>query len=694
MSELLFEIGTEEIPAGYIKPALQYFELAAKKHFAELGLDHGKVRTLATPRRLTLVVDDLQDTQPDRTLEHRGPSKQTGIDREGNPSKAALGFARSHGVAAEDLKVVSTKKGEYLVAFEDVKGRTAMDLLPGVLIELIKKMPFPKSMGWGHGKITFARPIQWLLAVYNGEVIEFSLEEISSNRTTLGHRFMSPAPVTVTSFDQYQDQLRKNWVIVDQDERRAMVIAEVKRAVQDHGGNERSEPVLDDELVNTVTHLVEIPWGVCGSFDDKFLELPREVLVTSMREHQKYFPVIGSDGKLLPLFVAVNNNRIDDLELAVSGHQRVLRARLEDALFFFREDKKKKLADRQQALEGIVFQNKLGSMLEKSKRTAALSETLAAKIIPEKRENAKRAALLAKCDLLTEMVGEFPSLQGVMGREYAIFDGEKQDVAQAVFEHYKPVRAGGELPQGLVGATVGIADRADTLAGCFSIGEKPTGTTDPFGLRRLSLGLLNIIQGHNIHVSLREIVHNALSGYNDIVEVPGDTADQLMEFIRLRFENDVIATGVKAETVIAATSVSFDDVVDCRSRIQALSNISSREQFTVLAGSFKRISNIIKDNNDTSVLDHLLTDGAEKGLYETLVAVSSKTTPLIERGQYDDALEAMLVMKEPVDRFFDDVMVMTEDPSVRQNRLNLLTALGELVLNVGDISRMHQESIV
>jgi glycyl-tRNA synthetase beta chain len=691
MSELLFEIGTEEIPAGYIKPALSYFEQAAKKHFGKLDLGHGKVRTMGTPRRLTLVVEDLQGRQPNKVVEHKGPSKQAGIDSEGNPTKAAIGFAGSRGMAAEELKVVETPKGEYLVAVEDVKGRATGELLPDVLKDLIIQMPFPKSMRWGQGEITFARPIQWLLALHDGELIEFSIEGISSGRITRGHRFMASQPFSVTGFDHYLHKLKENRVVVDQDERRELVIAEVKKAVQENGSYEGAEPVLDDKLIDTVTNLVEVPWGVCGSFDTKFLELPREVLVTSMREHQKYFPVIDTNGKLLPLFVAVNNTRIDDLELAVSGHQRVLRARLEDALFFFREDKKKKLGDRQHDLEGIVFQNKLGSMFDKAKRIAALSEILAAKITPENMENAGRAAMLAKCDLLTEMVGEFPSLQGVMGREYALLDGENMEVAVAVHEHYKPVRAGDDLPGGLVGATVGIADRADTLAGCFAIGEKPTGTTDPFGLRRLALGMLNIIQGHAIHISLNEIIRNAVSSYEGVVDIPGDTVDQLMEFIRLRFENDVIAAGVRPETVIAATSVGFDDVVDCRTRIGALASISSREQFTVLAGSFKRINNIIKDNSETSVDDRILAEGAEKDLYNILVSVKSKISPLIEKGQYDDALETMLEMKEPVDRFFDDVMVMTEDQAVRQNRLNLLTALGEMVLKVGDISKMHQE---
>jgi len=687
MRELLFEIGTEEIPAGYIAPALNFLADAAAKQLAELGLEFGEIRTAGTPRRLVLVVTGLQDRQPDRVLEHMGPSKQAGFDAEGNPSKAAMGFARSRGIGVEELKVVETPKGEYLMAVENVVGSNTSDLLPNVLAGLLRAVPFPKSMRWGDGEITFARPIQWLIAIYGGKVVDLLIDQVRAADATAGHRFMSPGPHTVTDFADYQEKLRQNWVIVDPSERRQAVVEEVKKAVASTDG----EPVLDEGLVDTVTNLVEIPWGVCGSFDEKFLELPKEVLVTSMREHQKYFPVADPQGNLRPLFVAVNNTRVDDQELAVSGHQRVLRARLEDALFFFREDRKIRLADRQPELEGIVFQNRLGTMLQKTERIAALTGIIADKIAPAAKSDAVRAAGLAKCDLLTEMVGEFPTLQGIMGSEYAKIDGEPETVSNAILDHYKPVRAGEELPEGTAGAIVGMADRLDTLAGCFAIGEKPTGTTDPFGLRRQALGLLHIIQGKGVRVSLQEMIRDAIRGYESSVEVLGESAEQLVEFVRLRFENDTVAAGVRPEIVAAASSVNFDDPVDCLARIHALQNISNREQFAVLAGSYKRIRNIIKDNVQTEVDEQLLSEEAEKQLHETLVEVRATAVPLIEKGKYDEALETMLRMKEPVDLFFDKVMVMTEEPATRQNRLNLLTALGEMVLRIGDISRMHQE---
>lgn len=691
MNELLFEIGTEEIPAGYIQPALAFMEQACAARFSELGLESGRIHTVGTPRRLTLCVEDLQSRQPDRRVEHIGPSKKAGFDADGNPTKAAMGFARSRGVAVEDLQVVETAKGPYLMAVEHVHGRETIELLPEILEGLIRSMVFPKSMRWANTSLAFARPIQWLLAIYDGQVVEFGVEDTVSGNMTRGHRFMAPESFVVTGFAQYQERLLEHSVLVDPQKRRRQVISEVKQAVA--GRTSEGEPVLHEGLVDTVTNLVEIPWGVCGSFDEKFLELPDEALITSMREHQKYFPVQDRNGSLMPLFVAVNNTRIEDRDLAVAGHERVLRARLEDGLFFFNEDKKNPLAKRVDALEGIIFQQKLGSMKEKSGRIARLAGMLARELAPELEEDAVRAAWLCKADLLTEMVGEFPSLQGVMGREYALLDGEKPEVALAIHEHYLPLRAGGELPTTLLGAIVGIADRIDTLTGCFAIGEKPTGNTDPFGLRRQGLGLLHIISGLNISLSLKAVIGYALNGYEELIGHGRDEeiVDEVLRFIRLRFTNDLVASGIRAEVVEAATSVGFDDVVDCLARIRALDGIRSQEEFTVLAGSFKRIRNIIKDNTETTVDPDLFVEEAEKELNQVLQEVQESVGPLLEKREYEASLRAMLRMKEPVDRFFDQVMVMAKEPAVRQNRLNLLTALGQLVLQVGDISKMHVE---
>ena len=694
MSELLFEIGTEEIPAGYIQPALDVLTAEAGKKLHGLELAFESIRSFGTPRRLTLAITGLQSRQEDRRQEHIGPSKQAGFDANGNLTRAAEGFARSRGLEPGQLQVVMTPKGEYLMAVEDVKGQETAMLLPALLESLIRELVFPKSMRWAGTSLTFARPIQWLLALYNGAVVPMTIEGLTSGRTTRGHRFMAPEAVEVSGIDSYLAALADRFVVADPAERRTRVVEEVRRAVSEvseGAGMAGAQPVLHEGLLDTVTNLVESPCAICGHFDSKFLQLPEEALVTSMREHQKYFPVVGADGRLLPLFVAVNNTRIADRALAANGHERVLRARLEDGLFFFNEDRKRPLTDRCQDLHGIVFQNKLGTMQAKSQRLAALAGLLADQVAPGLRGDAIRAANLAKADLLTTMVGEFPSLQGIMGRVYGLHDGEKPEVAQAIEEHYLPVRAGGELPRSLLGALVGIADRLDTLVGCFAIGEKPTGNKDAFGLRRQAIGLISLVRGLHISLSLEAAAAAALAGYGGVIEQKSGVVDEVMHFIRLRFENEQIAAGLPQELVEAATSVGFDDPVDCLKRIEALNQIRGQESFGVLAGSFKRIRNIIKDNRATAIDEALLTEPAEKELFASLAAVRGKALPLLENQAYQPALLALLEIKNPVDRFFDGVMVMAEDAAVRQNRLNLLTALGELILRVGDISRMHVE---
>jgi glycyl-tRNA synthetase beta chain len=691
MSELLFEIGTEEIPAGYIQPALNALAADAGRKLHALDLTYDIIRTYGTPRRLTLVIGELQARQLDRRQEYIGPSKKAGFDEQGKLTKAAVGFARSRGVQPEELQIVATAKGEYLMVVEDVKGQETKALLPAVLESLIRELVFPKSMRWADYSMAFARPIQWLLALYEGVLIPLNLEGIPCGQTTRGHRFMAPEPFEVTGFESYATGLAERFVIVDPEQRKAMVIDEVRRAVREGAGDAGAQPVLHEGLLDTVTNLVEYPYGICGHFDQKFLQLPGEALVTSMREHQKYFPVAGSDGTLLPLFVAVNNTKVKDRALAANGHERVLRARLEDGLFFFNEDRKKPLADRCNDLHGIVFQHKLGTMQAKSARIKELAEFLATRLSPQLQGDVGRAAQLAKADLLTNMVGEFPSLQGIMGRVYALHDGEKPTIAQAIEEHYMPLRAGGETPQSLLGAMVGIADRMDTLVGCFAIGEKPTGNKDAFGLRRQAIGLINIIRSQGISLSLHDIATAALNNYEGVVDPSPEIVAEVVSFIRLRFENEQIASGFPQELVEAATSVGFDNPADCLMRIEALEQIRGQESFPVLAGSFKRIRNIIKDNRTTEVHRELLTEPAEQELFAALTAVREKALPLLDAGEYLAALSEMLEMKAPVDLFFDKVMVMAEDHAVRQNRLNLLTALGDLVLQVGDISKMHVE---
>ncbi len=689
MSELLFEIGTEELPAGFQEPALAQLKQNFINQAKELNLTHGSVVTIGTPRRLALLVQELADAQPDSREELMGPSRQAGFDADGNPTKAAMGFARSKGGDVTDLKVVETDKGEYLMIVQERAGLVTAELLPALLADLMQGFSFAKSMRWGENTSTFARPVQWIVALYNGDIVPFNHDGIIASNMTRGHRFMANKEVALQGVADYKDSLEEAFVQVDQDERRNAVLSEIEKAVAETLDPANAKVAVDETLVDTVCNLVEKPFGVCGSFDGKFLQLPDEALITSMREHQKYFPVVDRENNLLPNFVAVNNTRVKDINLTRTGHERVLRARLEDAFFFFAGDKKKKLDDRFNDLTGIIFQAKLGTMLEKTERIVKLTGLLAEQFIPDSVDDACRAARLCKTDLLTDMVGEFPSLQGNMGAAYALQDGESEIVSLAIKDHYLPKRAGAELPTSLIGAVVGLADRLDTLSGCFGIGQLPTGTTDPFGLRRIALAILHIVEHSEWTLSLNDIVHKALSLYGDKVNGSAETVEQVLAFIRGRFVNDQLAAGVDGEAVEAVTSVAFDDVNDCIAKIQALAAIRKEDAFAVLAASFKRIRNIIKENSATDVKETLLVERAEKHLVTVFVQVAATVQPLLDARDYNGALSAMLALKAPVDEFFNEVMVMDEDETIRTNRLNLLTAISALFLRVGDISKMQ-----
>jgi len=689
MRDLLFEIGTEEIPAGYLQPTYKQISEKFERKAKDLRIAHGAVKVMGTPRRLTLIVTGVADSQTDIKEELLGPSKKAAYDAEGNFTKAAEGFARSKGVQPGDLKIVDTPKGEYLMLIREVVGKPSADLLPDVLSEIIKELSFPKSMVWGANTISFARPIQWLLALLGDQVIPFTHQGMASSNMTAGHRFHANTKIEVDGVASYLEQLEKHHVMIDPVARREKVIQEINSALEANKELVGGTVAVDEALVDTVTNLVEIPFGVCGTFDEKFLDLVPEVLITSMREHQKYFPVVDSQGKLMPGFIAVNNTKVNDPDVTKKGHERVLRARLEDALFFFNGDKKTSLEERARGLNGIIFQAKLGTMLEKKDRLMKLVRIIAEKVNPDCVDNVSRSALLCKADLLSDMVGEFPSLQGVMGAAYATEDQENADVVLAIKEHYMPKRSGAPVPSSDTGAILALADRIDSLAGCFGIGLMPTGTADPFGLRRITLAILHIIEEKGYCLSLSEILSKALALYGDKVDGSADTVNTVIGFVKGRFKNDRLAKGENVGAVDAALAVSFDDLNDCLRRIEAMSEIYKEPSFAVLASSYKRIRNIIKKNNDTEVNEDLLTDQAEKDLFNLFTSISPKVNEAVTTGQYGKALSLMLEMKEPVDAFFDQVMVMAEDPLVKQNRLNMLTGLGELILQVGDISKFQ-----
>lgn len=685
-NEFFLEIGTEEIPAGYIVPALDHLKKQLAAKLTELALPFKEIKTAATPRRLALAVSGLAPRQPDRREEVMGPPKKAAFDSDNNPTKAATGFAASRGASIDDIQIAETAKGEYLMLVVEKKGKDTAELLAEMIPTMISNTPFPKSMRWSDQPRSFARPVQWLIALFDGKIVPFSYNNCTTGNLSRGHRFMAEGEVEIKGFDHYLQTMLQQSVVAEISERRQQVEDEVTEAAASVNG----KIIPDPDLLDTVTNLVEIPDGVCGSFDKKFLELPNEVLITSMRVHQKYFTITDDNGTIIPNFVAVNNTAIEDRELAVAGHERVLRARLEDALFFFKEDQQQTLSQRRQNLAGVVFQAKLGTMLAKCERIEKLAIDLAAKLAASDKTTIQRAAHLAKADLVTDMVGEFPSLQGVVGKYYAILQGEDPAVAEAIAEHYLPLRAGSKVPKSTAGAIISMADRLDTICGCFAIGKTPTGTTDPYGLRRHALALIHIIEEHGLRLSLSHYINQSLHLYGELAgEDKEKTSQSILNFIKGRFVNDLTSRGLDSEAVDAVTSVTFDDIIDCRLRIDALIKISSQETFTLLAGAFKRVINIIKNHDQTEIDQTLLLEPAEKNLYQSYQKVNERVKPLVAEQNYDKALTAILEMKEDVDKFFDDVMVMAEDANLKNNRLSLLTAIARLFLQVGDFSRMN-----
>jgi len=707
-ADLIFEIGCEELPASFIGPALELLAAGWTSEAARLRIGHGEVRTLGTPRRLALLVKGVATRAEDVEERGEGPALSSAFDGEGRPTKAAEGFARKWGLSVEQLG----RENGRLVASRTVAGRDTLELLPELLSQLIvESARNRKAMRWGAGSVTYPRPVQWLCALLGGAVVPVRFGVLEAGGVTYGHRFLAPAALTPRGVDTYVDQLREAFVLADIAERRARVVAEIDRVAAEAGGRR----VVDDELVDTITGLVEWPSGVLGAFDAQALDMPREVLISEMRGHQKYASIEGHDGRLQPAFVAVANTPVKDVAVSRRGYERVLRARLADARYFFDEDRTRTLASRVDDLRRVTFQEKLGSIHHKVERLGQLAATAAAEVAGVSVDHVRRAAQLCKADLTTGMVGEFPELQGVMGREYATHDGEPAAVALGIFEHYLPRGASDGLPTGDIGALVGLADRLDTITGIFAIGKAPTGANDPFALRRACLGVIRVVTSRGYRLSLERLVDAALAAHAahlgpvppviPVMDAEGKTRKgkperpttaearaQVLEFFRGRLRA-LWADEHGADVVEAVLSAGFDDLTDAHRRLLALSAIKSQADFVPLAVAFGRASNIVEKQGQEllpgEVDGRLFHDGAEERLHAATQAARVRVDEAIRSGDYATALKAIADLRPLVDAFFDAVMVMAPEADLRQNRLRLVRDVTRLFAPIADFGRIQ-----
>lgn len=683
--ELLFEIGTEEIPSAYIPPAMEDLRTVAGRLLQEHRLRFGTIRTLATPRRLALVVENLAERQADARREVVGPTKAAAFDAEGKPTRAAEGFARAQGVPVDRLQLRALDRGEYVVAVQEERGAPTPEVLLALLPKLITSLPFPKFMRWGEGTFRFVRPIRWLLCLYGGKLVPVAIEGLKADAKTYGHRFLSPRGVRVRGFQDYLEKLEEKFVIVDPGRRRELI----RKLATDAAAAVKGQAILDDELVETVTHLVEFPTVICGSFKREYLELPREVIITPMRKHQRYFPVVDAGGNLLPHFVAISNMRAKDVELIRQGNERVLRARLNDAEFFYRDDRKLPLAERVPHLTHLIFQEKLGTMHDKVQRIGRLAARIAGRVDPACRGVAERAAFLCKADLVTTMVKEFPGLQGIMGREYARLSGEPAEVCQAIEEHYLPRFAGDALARSNAGAVVGLADRLDSIVGCFGVGLMPTGSEDPYALRRAAQGVVQTILHRNFRAPLGAMVEDAWEGFDgrlnqNVEKVRRDVLD----FLRGRTQVLLADRGLPADVVESALSAGCDDLGDAARRAEALAVMRREADFGELSVAFKRVVGIVPKGFDRPVDVARLVEGAERALYAQVMTLKSEVDALVAVQDYLGALQRIAALKPMVDMFFEEVLVIGPDEGLTQNRFALLKAVWNLFARIADFTKL------
>lgn len=676
MRPLLIEIGSEEIPARFIPKGLALLKDELTQLFDSSSIEYGAISEYSTPRRLALLINDVADKQKDRTVESLGPPKNVAYDDQGLPTKAALGFAKNLKIDINDLAIKETERGLYVSATIEEKGKPTVDVLAEELPKILSSLKLPKSMRWGDGSLKYFRPIQWVLAILDSEIIPFNLDSIRSSNISYGHRFLSAAAIEITAPSSYLSSLRQNHVFADSCERKKM-ISEGILAIE---SSSNCRIHKDDELLETVTNLVEHPTAVMGNFEEKFLALPKELLITVMKTHQKYFSMEDSNGKMKSSFIVISNMHSEINETVQRGAERVLRARLEDARFYFIEDQKVALWDYVEDLKKVTFQEKLGSIYEKSVRIAGLSSYIAELHDPRLKEKVHRTSMLCKADLVTGVVGEFPELQGYMGMTYAGTSGEARDVAVAIYEHYLPKYAGDSIPSGELGTIVSMADKMDNISSFFHLDMVPSGSEDPFALRRQAAGIINILQNRNYPLTLNALISRSLESLEASEEKRMELADSILQFFSQRLEGILLSQGHSHDVINAVLSSDEIDLKDIQFRVNIILQFKKDPAFPALLTAAKRVYNILTRVQHGDINESLLTEGAERDLYSAAKTAGEN----LKTSEY----RSLFGLEEPVNLFFDTILIMDKDPHIKGNRLALLSMVKSVFNSLADFSKI------
>lgn len=684
--DLLIELGTEELPPKALKGLSESFTASFVAELNQARLAFDSVESFATPRRLAVLIKGVDAQQADEVVEKRGPAIQAAFDADGNPTRAAEGWARGLGITVDDAERLKTDKGEWLLYNATVAGKSIRDLVQGFIDQAVKQLPIPKAMRWGSTSYQFIRPLHTLTVLLDNNVLDAELFGVESNNKVNGHRFHHPERLTVDHAANYAEVLASGHVVASFAARRETI----RESVIELAKAEDAVPVWDEYLIDEVASLVEYPVPMVASFDESFLAVPKEALIYTMKDDQRYFPLVNENGDLLPRFIFISNIQSRDPQQVIQGNEKVIRPRLADAQFFFESDKKTKLADRLDKLDSVLFQKELGSIGDKARRMEATSRFIADELKADKNA-AARAGLLAKADLVSSMVMEFPEVQGIMGMHYARHDGESEAVASAIEAHYRPRFAGDALPTSLEGCAVALADKLDTLAGIFGIGQIPTGDRDPFGLRRAAIGMLRILVEKQLPLDLETLVRSAVANYGNIIKNPDEVTTQVVDFLLGRFRAWYQDQSISVDVIQAVLARRPTVALDFDHRVKAVAEFRSNPQAEALAAANKRVSNILAKSEmmlaavDTS----LLQEDAEKSLHNALSGLRDTVSTAAINGDYAAALSALATLREPVDRFFDEVMVNADDEAIRRNRLSLLNELRDQFLNVADISLLQ-----